>query len=124
MIAADSSSLIAYFNGASGADIDRLHAALAANTLVLPAVVVTEVLTDPGAGARVEDSVVQLTTLPISEGYWMRAGHARRILMVRGFKARVGDALIAQACIDNDVALITRDRDFRHFATHCGLRLA
>jgi len=32
--------------------------------------------------------------------------------------------LIAQACIDNDVALITRDADFRHFAKHCGLKLA
>jgi predicted nucleic acid-binding protein len=124
MIAADSSSLIAYFNGGSGAEIDRLHAALSANVLVLPAVVVTEVLTDPDAGARVEDSIVQLATLPISEGYWIRAGHTRRRLIVRGFKARVGDALIAQACIDNDVALITRDRDFRHFHKHCGLRLA
>jgi predicted nucleic acid-binding protein len=124
MIAADSSSLIAYFNGASGADIDRLHAALAANTLVLPAVVVTEVLTDPDAGPRIEDGIVQLATLPISDGYWIRAGHIRRRLIGRGFKARVGDALIAQACIDNDVELITRDRDFRHFHKHCGLRLA
>jgi hypothetical protein len=31
---------------------------------------------------------------------------------------------IAQSCIDADVKLITRDRDFRHFATHCGLKLA
>jgi predicted nucleic acid-binding protein len=39
-------------------------------------------------------------------------------------KAKVADALIAQSCIDHDVALITRDRGFRHFAKHCGLRLA
>jgi predicted nucleic acid-binding protein len=34
------------------------------------------------------------------------------------------DTLIAQSCIDHDVALIARDEDFRHFAEHCGLRLA
>jgi predicted nucleic acid-binding protein len=45
-------------------------------------------------------------------------------LITKGFKARLADALIAQACIDSDVALITRDRDFRHFAKHCGLKLA
>jgi predicted nucleic acid-binding protein len=36
----------------------------------------------------------------------------------------LGDALIAQSCIDHDVPLITRDTDFRHFAKHCGLKLA
>jgi predicted nucleic acid-binding protein len=39
-------------------------------------------------------------------------------------RARLPDALIAQSCIDHDVALITRDRDFRYFAKYCGLRLA
>ena len=31
-------------------------------------------------------------------------------------KARLGDALIAQSCIDAHVVLLTRDRDFRTFA--------
>jgi len=34
----------------------------------------------------------------------------------------LADTLIAQICIDHDVPLITRDKDFRHFAKH-GLRL-
>lgn len=123
MIAADSSSLIAYFNGMSGADIDRLHEAMTTGELVLPPVVVSEVLTDPAA-RTIENRVINIAVLAISDGYWIRAGHTRRLLVARGFKARVGDALIAQACIDNDVALITRDRDFRHFHKHCGLRLA
>jgi predicted nucleic acid-binding protein len=38
--------------------------------------------------------------------------------------ARLLDALIAQSCIDHDVMLIARDDDFRHFAKHCGLKLA
>ena len=36
-------------------------------------------------------------------------------------KARLGDALIAQACIDRGIPLLTRDRDFRAFAEAAGL---
>jgi predicted nucleic acid-binding protein len=39
-------------------------------------------------------------------------------------KAALADSLIAQCCIDADVALIARDGDYRHFAKWCGLRLA
>jgi hypothetical protein len=38
-------------------------------------------------------------------------------------KARLGDALIAQSCIDRNIPLITRDRDFRAFAEATGLNL-
>ena len=38
-------------------------------------------------------------------------------------KARPGDALIAQSCIDQGIALLTRDRDFRAFAEAAGLNL-
>jgi predicted nucleic acid-binding protein len=124
MIAADTSSLIAYFNGRSGIDTERLASALAAGDLVLPPIVLTEILSDPVSSTAVEEQIRQLPILEIHDGYWIRAGHARRIVLTKGFKARVGDALIAQSCIDHDVALITRDRDFRHFVAHYGLKLA
>jgi predicted nucleic acid-binding protein len=38
-------------------------------------------------------------------------------------KARLGDALIAQSCIDQGIALLTRDRDFKSFAEAAGLDL-
>lgn len=123
MIAADSSSLVSFLAGEAGADIAAIREALAAGQLVLPLPVLTEVLSDKGA-AGIEETVLQLRTLPATDGYWFRAGVARRALQSRGLKARLGDALIAQACIDSDVALITRDKDFRHFAKHCGLKLA
>ncbi|MBN8993835.1 MAG: PIN domain-containing protein [Rhizobiales bacterium] len=123
-VAADSSSLIAHFNDMPGEDVHRLRAALASGQLVLPPVVLTEVLSDPGVDAFMEENLEQIVRLDLREGYWTRAGQSRRLLLAKGLKARVGDALIAQACIDHDVALITRDRDFRHFAEHCGLRLA
>jgi predicted nucleic acid-binding protein len=124
MIAADTSSLVAYFNGRSGVDAERIVSALAAGDLVLPPIVLTEVLSDPVSSSAIDEHIRQLPILEIHDGYWIRSGHARRSVLRKGFKARVGDALIAQSCIDHDVALITRDRDFRHFAAHCGLRLA
>ena len=123
MIAADSSSLVAYFSGEQGADVSALRRALIEGTLFLPPAVVAEVLSDRSA-SRIEADILELQVLPISDGYWVRAGRSRRTLHEHGLKARMGDALIAQSCIDHDVALITRDRDFRHFAEHCGLKLA
>jgi len=38
-------------------------------------------------------------------------------------KARLGDALIAQSCIESGVPLLTRDRDLRAFAAAAGLAL-
>jgi predicted nucleic acid-binding protein len=122
MIAADSSSLVSFLSGDTADDVAEVRAALAKGELILPLPVVTEVLSDRGAAA-IESDILKLATLPIQEGYWYRAGLSRRALQTRGLKARLGDALIAQACIDNDVALITRDGDFRHFAKHCGLKL-
>lgn len=123
MIAADTSSLIAYFSGASGPDVARIDAALASGELALPPVVLTEVISDPAAGAAVEEHLSEVRILEPMPGYWIRAGQTRRNLLLHGLKAKVADALIAQACIDHDVELVTRDRDFRHFAEHCGLRL-
>jgi hypothetical protein len=124
MIAADTSSLVAYFNGEAGADVERLAAAASTGDLVLPPVVVTELLSDPQAADAIVDHIRQIETLALSDGYWVRAGYLRQVLRRQGLKARVADALIAQSCIDHQVALITRDRDFRHFAKHCGLVLA
>jgi predicted nucleic acid-binding protein len=38
-------------------------------------------------------------------------------------KGRLGDALIAQSCMDRGIPLLTRDRDFRAFADAAGLDL-
>jgi predicted nucleic acid-binding protein len=123
MMAADSSSISAYFKGLSGRDVEAVDSALRNGGLAVAPAVITEVLSGPNSPG-VESVLLDLSVLEIMEGYWMRAGRTRRLLLARGFKAKVADALIAQSCIDNDVALITRDTDFRHFATHCGLKLA
>jgi predicted nucleic acid-binding protein len=124
MIAADTSSLVAYFSGDSGDDVEKIAAAIAAGELALPPVVVTEVLSDPNAALILDSEIPLLPTLDAHEGYWLRAALSRRTLHKIRLKAKIADALIAQSCIDHNVSLITRDRDFRHFAEHCGLRLA
>jgi predicted nucleic acid-binding protein len=124
MIAADTSSLVAYMQGETGPDVERIDRAALAGDLALPPVVVTELFSDQAAAQWIEQHLTGFALLPVDGGYWRRAGESRRALVHRGLKAKVADALIAQACIDNGVALITRDADFRHFAKHCGLKLA
>ena len=124
MIATDASSLFAYFSGDQGEDTEYVASALAGGQLVLPPVVVTEILSGHANVPAIDDLIQQVGLLDVMEGYWQRAGHARRLLHRHHVKAKVADTLIAQSCIDHDVALITRDRDFRHFAKHCGLKLA
>jgi len=45
----------------------------------------------------------------------------RASVLKRRLKARIADALIAQSCLDQSVALVTRDKDLRHFARAAGL---
>lgn len=123
MIAADTSSLIAYLSGSRGADVDLLEEALMARQVVLPPVVLSELLSDPKAGKALEPILRDIPTLAIVDGYWKRSGVLRAGLLSRGLKARLADALIAQSCIDHRVPLITRDGDFRHFARHSTLRI-
>ncbi len=125
MIAADTSAMVAYLSGSDkGSDLDLLAAAMATAELALPPIVVTELLGSRFSTSQLDDGLAKINLLEIKDGYWHRAGQARRLLFSKGLKAKVADALIAQSCIDHDVALITRDRDFRHFAKHCGLKLA
>jgi predicted nucleic acid-binding protein len=125
MIAADTSAMVAYLSGGeAGWDLDRISGAMANAELALPPIVLTELMSSGSSDRLLDNDLVQLPLLEIVDGYWARAGQARRLLIRKGLKAKIADALIAQSCIDHDVALITRDKDFRHFAKHCGLKLA
>jgi predicted nucleic acid-binding protein len=125
MIACDTSSLAAFMAGdPKASDVSTLRGALSAGELVLPPATLTEALSNPKTSSRVEAIISSLRILEPTPGYWRRAAQSRARLIGKGLKARLADTLIAQSCIDADVPLITRDRDFRHFATHCGLKLA
>ncbi|MCH7929990.1 MAG: PIN domain-containing protein [Proteobacteria bacterium] len=124
MIAVDTSTLIAYLAGEKGPDVEVLDRALAQNQAHLPPVVVTEMLSAPKAPESLGRLILALPVLAIAEGHWERAGRLRRRALARGHGAPLADALICQSCLDHDLALVTRDIDFKHFARHCGLKLA
>src|SRR5262245_22722697 len=84
-------------------------------------VVLTELLSDPKLPSAVAQTLATLPLIAITDGYWQRAGALRARVLARRRKARMGDALIAQSCVDGGVALVTRDRDFRGFADAAGL---
>ncbi len=123
MIAADTSSLVAFLQGDPGDDVEMIQSALDEHQLVLPPVVLTELLSDPGLPAAVRSLLTALPQLQLEPGYWERAGLLRAKVIKQRRRARTADALIAQSCLDQSVPLVTRDRDFRHFAKAAGLPL-
>lgn len=123
MIAADSSSLIAWFRGDDGPDAILLDQALDRGLVVLPPVVVTEVLSDPALDEGTARLVRAVSVLEVQPGFWERTARIRALILAMGLRARLADSLIAQSCLDHGVPLITRDRDFRHFADHTDLVL-
>jgi predicted nucleic acid-binding protein len=124
VISADSSSLIAYLEGGSGPDVDQIERAMTEGELIFAPPVVTELRAGAIPNDELEAILAQTPRLALDDGLWDRAGRNRRLLIEKGLKARFADAVIAQCCIDADVALIARDRDYRHFERWCGLKLA
>ncbi len=123
MIALDTSSLIAYLSGAEGPDVEATGIALEHHQAILPPVVLSELLSDPELDSRVKELFVHLPLLEILDGYWERAGLLRARAHAHGRRARLADTLIVQSCLDHEVELVTRDRDFLFFVKAGGLKL-
>lgn len=123
MIAADTSSIVAFLQGQDGDDTDIIQSALDHQQLALPPVVLTEILSDPALPRAVRTLLAGLPILDVEPGFWERAGLLRASVLKQKKKARVADALIAQSCLDQSAPLVTRDKDFRHFANAAGLPL-
>lgn len=124
MIAADTSTWVAFLEGDSGDDAQLLDKVMKERQLVMVPVVLTELLSDPNLPANVIRVLSEVPIVDISPGYWQRAGALRSKVLAMGRKARLGDALIAQSCIDQGMPLLTRDQDFRAFAKVANLGLA
>jgi predicted nucleic acid-binding protein len=123
MIAADTSTWIAFLEGDSGADAQLLDKALADRQVLMIPVVLTELLSDPGLPSSIAETLAQIPIIDMEPGYWQRAGKLRARVLSKRRKARLGDALIAQTCIDRGIPLITRDKDFHSFAETARLNL-
>ncbi|HEX5482712.1 MAG TPA: PIN domain-containing protein [Terriglobia bacterium] len=123
MIAADTSTWIAFLGGGGGEDVQLLDRALEDRQVLMVPVVLAELLSDPKLPSGIAETLSEVPPIEIRPGYWQRAGGLRAKVLAKRRKARLGDALIAQSCIDRDIPLLTRDRDFRAFVEAAGLDL-
>jgi predicted nucleic acid-binding protein len=123
MIAADSSTWIAFLQGAPGHDTELLDQALRDHQVLMIPAVFTELFSDAFLPPSVARSLFDIPMIELQAGYWHRAGLLRAKVLSKRRKARLGDALIAQTCIDRGVTLLTRDKDFRAFAGAARLKL-
>jgi predicted nucleic acid-binding protein len=123
MIAADTSTWIAFLEGARGEDTRLLDKALEDRQVLMVPVVLAELLSDPKLSSAVGKTLSEVPMIEIGSDYWQRAGVLRAKVLAKRRKARLGDALIAQSCIDRGIPLLTRDQDFRAFADATGLDL-
>ncbi len=89
----------------------------------MPPIVFVELLSDAKLPKRIAGSLSRIPMIEIADGYWERVGALRAKVLAKSRKARLGDALIAQNCVDRGIPLLTRDRDFRAFAQAAGLNL-
>ena len=124
MITADTSTWIAFLQGDGGEDAQLLDKALEDRQVLMVPVVLTEILSDPKLPPAIASSLTDIPLIDISAGYWERAGALRAKVLAKRRKARLGDSLVAQSCIDRGIPLLTRDRDFRAFADAAGLKLS
>jgi len=123
MIAVDTSTWIAFLQGEPGEDAQLLYQALADRQVLMIPVVLTELLSDAGLASDVAETLAEVPLIEVEPGYWQRAGTLRAKVLSKRRKARLGDALIAQTCIDGGIPLLTRDKDFRAFAEAARLNL-
>lgn len=123
MICLDTSSLIAFLAGDTGNDVEAVDQALKNQEGAIAPVTLTELLSDPKLPRTLRETIFHLPVLPVTEGYWERAGLMRAKILRAGRKAKLADTLIVQSCVDHRVMLVTRDKDFRIFHRFTGLKL-
>jgi predicted nucleic acid-binding protein len=123
VIAADTSTWIAFLQGERAEDTELLDRALTDRQVLMLPPVLTELLSCPDSPTEFEQTLLDIPIVETKHGYWQRAGALRAKVLSKGRRARLGDALIAQACLDHGLSLITRDRDFLAFAEAANLNL-
>lgn len=123
MITADTSTWVAFLNGTMGDDVLLLKKSLQDHQLLLLPVVLTELLSDPKLPPDIAASLNDLPLVDLEPGFWHRAATLRAKVLAKRRRARLADSLIAQLCLDANIPLITRDRDFRAFAQSSNLLL-
>ena len=129
MILVDSSVWVDYFNGALNKETDLLDRELASTPVLVGDLILTEVLQGFSKEADyrlAKRKLLQLTVVQLGgEDIALKAAENFRTLRRKGATIRKTiDCLIATFCIEQDVVLLHRDRDFKPFVKFLGLRTA
>lgn len=123
MIVADSSVLIPWAEGIVTDKTTLLQEHIEQLTLRVAPISITELLSARDLAPEIRLIAETLHTLELQEGYWARAGLLRSRCLSAGRRTRLADALIAQACLDAALPLLTNDGDFEVFQAIGGLTL-
>lgn len=120
----DTSVWIDFFNGYESNQAEHLASAIAeAESIVVPGIVLNELLlglNNDAEAARISNllEAFELVAEPNRADY-IEAARIYRLCRAKGFTIRSTiDCLIAQLCLRDDLALLTKDRDFKAIA-HC-----
>ena len=82
MIAADTSTWVAFLEGSGGEDTQLLDKALADRQVLMVPVVLTELLSDPKLPSDVAETLAEVPMIEIGSDYWQRAGVLRSLAIV------------------------------------------
>jgi predicted nucleic acid-binding protein len=97
------------------------------DTIVIAGIVLQELLQGfhgPKDQARIIERLQVLALLHPTRDSYIQAARLRNTCRRGGVQIGTIDALIAQLCIEHDLALLTADNDFVHAARFVPLRLA
>ena len=122
VIAVDATAIHDLFRDSPGPRAAIVREATERGRLLLPPPVLGELLADPGVPPWKAARLAEIPLLEILDGYWQRVGLLRALVRAELQKALLLDCLIAQACIGNDVPLLTYDPRFERFE-RAGLKL-
>lgn len=129
MVLVDSSVWIAYFNGATTQETERLDALLSQEPVGLGDLILTEVLQGFRLDKDYRTAKKLLTSLTIydllGQDLAIRAAENYRMLRKRGITVRkTTDVIIATFCIQHNLRLLHADKDFLPFVEHLNLQTA
>lgn len=129
MTLVDSSVWIEYFNGRTTPETEYLDRLLGFEPVALGDLILTEVLQGFRLNRDYETAKELLTSLSV----FTLLGPNRAIQSAENFRAlrkkgvtvrKTADVIIATFCIDRDLPLLHRDKDFEPFHKHLRLRNA
>lgn len=124
----DSSVWIDYFNGNKTAETDFLDESLGREQIFVGDLVLVEILQGFHSDADFEAAYKALTRFPVLEmvnhSLAVQSASNYRALRNEGITVRnTIDCLIVTFCIENELTLLHKDRDFIPFAQHLQLRV-